>query len=155
MRAFRDVPSHRRAPGALGLGLLLLVNACAHMPFRSSKEAAAREATTMANLQSSALWYADGYVSSVAHACEQAVRESETRNVQLAALRWKLDQATAAYAYATGIPSGTRWTSSCLPGVAHDGRGAEGARRTARRPIRSSRPTVSSRRAPGTWPRAS
>jgi len=103
MKAFRGVPIWRRAAGAMVPGLLLLVNACAHMPFRSSKEAAAREASSMASLQSSALRYADGYVSSVSHACDQAVREdSGARSVQLAALRWKLDQATAAYAYATG-----------------------------------------------------
>ena len=98
MNAFR-IPLPRPWPA----GLLLLANACAHMPFRSSKEAAAREASSMATLQSSALRYADGYVSSVCHACDQAVREDPGRaRIQLAALRWKLDQATAAYAYATG-----------------------------------------------------
>jgi len=103
MKAFREAPTCRRAAGALVIGLSLLANACAHMPFRSSKEAVAREASTMATLQSSALRYADGYVDSVAHACDQAVREeSGERSIRLAALRWKLGQASAAYAYATG-----------------------------------------------------
>ena len=50
MKAFR------RAPGTLGIAFLLLGNACAHMPFRSSqKGAAAAEASSMAALQNSAM----------------------------------------------------------------------------------------------------
>jgi hypothetical protein len=57
---------------------------------------------TMSALQAESLRFADGYVDSVAHAADDVAKKVGTRPAALLALKWKLDQATAAYADATG-----------------------------------------------------
>jgi hypothetical protein len=57
-------------------------------------------------MQAEVLRFADTYVAMVAQACDDAGAKSTNTAVRVAALRWKLDQATAAFNDATGdIPS--------------------------------------------------
>ncbi len=61
---------------------------------------------TPAMVQAEVLRFADTYVAMVAQACDDASAKSTNTAVRVAALRWKLDQATAAFNDATGdIPS--------------------------------------------------
>lgn len=61
---------------------------------------------TPAMVQAEVLRFADTYVAMVAQACDDASANSTNTAVRVAALRWKLDQATAAFNDATGdIPS--------------------------------------------------
>jgi hypothetical protein len=53
-------------------------------------------------LQAEVLRFADTYVAMVAESCDDASAKSTNTVVRLAALRWKLDQATAAFNDATG-----------------------------------------------------
>ena len=95
--------------GALGLAALLLAAAgCAHLPFKKTQTAGevrigGRDSTlTMSGLQVEVLRYSDAYVSTVSRAADVAAKRIGTREAAVAALKWKLDQATAAYADATG-----------------------------------------------------
>ena len=54
------------------------------------------------SLQTEVLRFADDYVESVSHAADGVSKTLGTRQAQVAALKWKIDQATAAYADATG-----------------------------------------------------
>ena len=54
------------------------------------------------SLQTEVLRFADDYVESVGHAADSAAKALQTREGDVAALKWKIDQATAAYADATG-----------------------------------------------------
>ena len=56
----------------------------------------------MSTLQVEVLRFADDYVSSVSHAADGAANALPTREAAVAALKWKIDQATVAYADATG-----------------------------------------------------
>jgi hypothetical protein len=56
----------------------------------------------MSGLQSQVLRFADSYVASVSHAADAAAKQLGTREAQLDALKWKLEQATAAFGNATG-----------------------------------------------------
>jgi hypothetical protein len=107
MNALRIEPARWGALRQVGLaGLLLWGCGCAHMPFRREQSAAniaapGQGTLTISELQSEVMRYADGYVTSVA----QAVDESAAGKVgtqKAAALRWKIDQATAVYTDATG-----------------------------------------------------
>jgi hypothetical protein len=61
---------------------------------------------TSSMMQAEVLRFADTYVAMVAQACDDAGAKSTNTAVRVAALRWKLDQATAAFNDATGdIPS--------------------------------------------------
>jgi hypothetical protein len=62
----------------------------------------AQSGLTINSLQTEVLRFADDYVESVAHAADGAAKELKTREVEVAALKWKIDQATSAYADATG-----------------------------------------------------
>ena len=57
---------------------------------------------TISSLQTEALRFADDYVESVSHAADNVAKALGTREAEVAALTWKIDQATAAYADATG-----------------------------------------------------
>jgi hypothetical protein len=93
----------------LGLAAVLLLSAgCAHLPFKKSQPAGevrvgGRDSTlTMSSLQVEVLRYSDAYVSAVSHAADVAMKRIGTREAAVAGLKWKLDQATAAFADATG-----------------------------------------------------
>jgi len=106
------VIERRAFPGSrihfLGLGALILAGAgCSHLPFRPAQSGAtvatvAGTSLTVPELESEVMRYADGYVSSVSHSADEAAKLAGTRDARVAALRWKLDQATAAYLDATG-----------------------------------------------------
>jgi hypothetical protein len=57
---------------------------------------------TSSVLQAEVLRFADTYVAMVAESCDDASAKSTNTAVRLATLRWKLDQATAAFNDATG-----------------------------------------------------
>jgi hypothetical protein len=57
---------------------------------------------TLSALQAEALRFADGYVDSVAHTVDSVGKRVGTRQANLRALNWKVEQATAAYTDATG-----------------------------------------------------
>ena len=54
------------------------------------------------SLQTEVLRFADDYVESVGHAADGVSKAVGTRQAEVAGLKWKIDQATAAYADATG-----------------------------------------------------
>ena len=57
---------------------------------------------TSAILQAQVMRFADTYVAVISQGCDDITRASTNTDVRLAALRWKLEQATAAYNDATG-----------------------------------------------------
>jgi hypothetical protein len=57
---------------------------------------------TAAVLQQQVMRFADTYVAMVSQACDDIVATTTNKDVRMSALRWKLDQATAAYNDATG-----------------------------------------------------
>lgn len=57
---------------------------------------------TFPALQAQVMRFADTYVATVAQACDDASAKTTNADARLTALRWKLDQATAAYNVATG-----------------------------------------------------
>ncbi len=81
---------------------------CAHMPFKSHEASnevyvGGKDSTlTLSALQAEALRFADGYVDSVGHTSDSVGKRIGTRQAVLRALNWKVEQATAAYADATG-----------------------------------------------------
>jgi hypothetical protein len=64
--------------------------------------ATAKGPVTSSVLQAEVLRFADTYVAMVAEACDDAGAKSTNTAVRVAALRWKLDQGTAAFNDATG-----------------------------------------------------
>jgi hypothetical protein len=108
MNAFRIEPTRRPVIGPLGLAALLLAGGCSLLPFQKKQTAAPNIAArgqgslTVTQLQSELLRFADDYASSVANAADAAARSAGTREALVAALKWKLDQATAVYVSATG-----------------------------------------------------
>lgn len=108
MNALRIEPARRGALRQLGLaGLLLWGCGCAHMPFRRTQSASdiaapGQSTLTIPELQSEIMRFADGYVASVSHVADSAAGQVGTQKAALAALKWKIDQATAVYMDATG-----------------------------------------------------
>ena len=93
--------------GAAAATLLLFSAGCGtltsifHKPPPIEKRLA-ESGLTLDSLQTEALRFADDYVESVSHAADEAAKTIGTRQGEVAALKWKIDQATAAYADATG-----------------------------------------------------
>lgn len=107
MNTFRIEPPRRGAIGPLGLAALLLAGGCSLMPFHKTQTApniaAPGQGTlTVTQLQSEVLRFADDYASSVAYAADAAAKRAGTRDALVAALNWKVEQATAVYVSATG-----------------------------------------------------
>ena len=77
---------------------------CSLLPRKVSptEKRLAESGLTIDSLQTEVLRFADDYVESVAHASDGAAKALGTRQAEVAALKWKIDQATAAYADATG-----------------------------------------------------
>jgi hypothetical protein len=94
--------------GVASLALIILASvSCAHLPFLKPKQSATEvrlgaSGLTLTTLQVEALRFADNYVQAVAYAVDDAARTLGTREAAVVSLKWKLDQATAAYADATG-----------------------------------------------------
>jgi hypothetical protein len=81
--------------------------ACSHFPFKRNAgppniAVEGKAPLTVPELQFEVLRYADNYSDSVAHAADQVSRDLGTRDAQVESLKWKLQQATAAYVNATG-----------------------------------------------------
>ena len=94
-----------RIGGAAAAVLLLLcAGSCSLLPRKTSatEKRLAESGLTIDSLQTEVLRFADDYVESVAHAADGAAKVLNTRQAEVAALKWKIDQATAAYADATG-----------------------------------------------------
>ena len=95
-----------RSFAAWAVGLLLALGgvSCTLLPRKVSptEKRLAQSGLTIDSLQTEALRFADDYVESVSHAADGAAKALRTREGELAALKWKIDQATAAYADATG-----------------------------------------------------
>ena len=90
---------------AAGALLLLAVTSCAYMPWRKASQTEVRlgdSGLTINMLQTEVLRFADNYVSSVAYAADALAAGVGSRKAQISALKWKLGQANAAYADATG-----------------------------------------------------
>jgi hypothetical protein len=108
MNGYRIRTQRRGAIGPLGLAALLLAGGCSLLPFQKKQTTAPNIAApgqgslTVTQLQSELLRFADDYASSVANAADGAARNAGTREALGAALKWKLDQATAVYVSATG-----------------------------------------------------
>lgn len=96
--------------------------ACSHLPFVKKTQAPAniaaegRAPLTVPELQFENLRFADNYTDSVAHATDRVAKEIGTREAQVEALKWKLEQATAAYVDATG--PNPLWNTLDLVGLA-------------------------------------
>jgi hypothetical protein len=105
MNAFRIEPSRRGAISSLCVAALLLTGACSlfRKPQTAPNIAAPGQGNlTLTELQNQVIRFADDYSSSVAHAADGAAKAAGTREAQVAALKWKLEEATAAYVSATG-----------------------------------------------------
>ena len=100
--------TRRRVPIGALLAALLLAAGCAHMPFKKAQTSGEvrvggpDSTLTMSMLQIQALRFADDYVGAVALAADRAANSLGTREAAIAALSWKIDQASAAYGDATG-----------------------------------------------------
>jgi hypothetical protein len=96
-----------RRAAALVLATLGLAGAGCSL-FQKPQQAAANVAApgqgnlTLSELQNMVIRFADDYSSSVAHAADGAAKSAGTRDAQVAALKWKLDEGTAVYVSATG-----------------------------------------------------
>ncbi len=92
--------------------LLPFLTGCALRLFSSSSPKAevgslhmgtnAPESVTLTVLQAQVMRFADVYVATVAQACDDVTADATNPDIRLAALRWKLEQATSAYTDATG-----------------------------------------------------
>ena len=84
--------------------LLVCGAGCSLLPRKVSptEKRLAESGLTIDSLQTEVLRFADDYVESVSHAADGAAKALRTRPAEVAALKWKIDQATAAYADATG-----------------------------------------------------
>ena len=100
------VEPRRRAFRWAGLAVLVLVGAsCAHLPWRKKADTEVRlgdSGLTLNLLQTEVLRFADNYVNSIAFASDALAAGVGSREAQVTALKWKLGQANAAYADATG-----------------------------------------------------
>ncbi len=100
--------ARQRIPlGVLSLAAVLLAAAgCAHLPFQRRQPATevrlGQSGLTLNALQIEVLRFTDDYVNSVARAADGVAKALGTRDSAVTALKWKIDQATAAYADATG-----------------------------------------------------
>jgi len=93
-------------------GLLLAPTGCSLRLFHSSPAKAevgslsagtnAPQSVTLTVLQMQVMRFADTYVATVSQACDDLTASATNREIRLAALRWKLGQATSAYTDATG-----------------------------------------------------
>ena len=92
------------AAGVAALFLLVSGGGCSLLPRKVSptEKRLAESGLTIDSLQTEVLRFADDYVESVGHAADGAAKTLNTRQAEVAALKWKIDQATAAYADATG-----------------------------------------------------
>ncbi len=106
MNADRTQTLRRASLGSIALAALLVGSAACslfHKPQTAANIAAPGQGNlTLGQLQNQVLRFADDYSSSVAHAADAAAKSAGTREAQVAALRWKLDEGTAAYLSATG-----------------------------------------------------
>jgi hypothetical protein len=105
--ATKAEPRPNRVARAAAALLVLGGVSCAHLPFFKPKasEAEARlgeSGLTVNLLQTEVLRFADNYVTSVAAASDALAAGVGSRDVMVRALKWKLGQANAAYADATG-----------------------------------------------------
>jgi len=105
--ATKAEPRPNRVARAAAALLVLTGISCAHLPFFKPKasEAEARlgeSGLTVNLLQTEVLRFADNYVNSVAAASDALAAGVGSRDVMVRALKWKLGQANAAYADATG-----------------------------------------------------
>src|SRR5208282_2382280 len=114
----RSGPAHRRSFCKVWLGtaslaaLLLALTSCSLLRFPSSPPKAqvsslqltngATGPVTLTVLQLQVMRFADTYVATVAQACDDVTAEATNSDIRLAALRWKLGQASSAYTDATG-----------------------------------------------------
>ena len=95
---------------------------CSHLPFVKRAQGPAniaaqgRATLTVSELQFENLRFADNYSNSVAHAADRVSKEIGSRDAQVEALKWKLEQATAAYVDATG--QNPLWNALDLVGLA-------------------------------------
>ncbi len=101
----------RRPVGLLAVGLAALVASagCSYLPFNKKAKTAGevriggKDSTlTISALQVENLRFSDAYVGTVSRAADVVAKRVGTREASVAALKWKLDQATAAFADATG-----------------------------------------------------
>ncbi len=94
--------------GAVGLAAVLLATSgCGTLTsiFRKTPPIEKRlneSGLSIQSLQTEVLRFADDYVESVSHAADGVAKTLGTRQGEVGALKWKIDQATAAYADATG-----------------------------------------------------
>jgi hypothetical protein len=89
------------------IAAIFTITGCSVLPFRKKTPTGPMISTatgTMpaAALQSEVLRFADSYVAAVADASDQVAATIKTRDAQVAALHWKINQATSAYLDATG-----------------------------------------------------
>ncbi|HTR04024.1 MAG TPA: hypothetical protein VMN82_12565 [Thermoanaerobaculia bacterium] len=95
---------------------------CSHLPFVKKQPTVAniaaegRTPLTVPELQFENLRFADNYTDSVAHAADRVSKGIGTREAQVESLKWKLEQATAAYVDATG--PNPIWNTLDLVGLA-------------------------------------
>jgi hypothetical protein len=92
------------AAGVTAVFLLVSGAGCTLLPRKVSpvEKRLIESGLTLTSLQTEVLRFADDYVESVAHAADGAAKTLGTRQAEVAALKWKIDQATAAFADATG-----------------------------------------------------
>ena len=106
MNVDRTQPLRRATLGSVALAAVLFGSAACslfHKPETAANIAAPGQGNlTLGQLQNQVIRFADDYSSSVAHAADAAAKSAGTREAQVAALRWKLDEGTAAYLSATG-----------------------------------------------------
>ena len=104
-------PSEARRPGpvaaAAAASLLFFATGCGTLSsiFHKTPPIEKRlneSGLSIQSLQTEVLRFADDYVESVGHAADGVSKAVGTRQAEVAALKWKIDQATAAYADATG-----------------------------------------------------
>jgi hypothetical protein len=99
--------SRRAVAGFVGLVSVVLATNCSVLPFRKKSQPEVMITTSTgtmpaAALRSEVLRFADSYVAAVADAADQSAAKIGTRDAQVAALHWKINQATSAYLDATG-----------------------------------------------------
>ena len=92
--------------------LALVLTGCSLLRFHASPPKAevtslalttnTADSVTLTVLQSQVMRFADGYVATVAQAADEFGAKAGTPKARLAALKWKLGQATSAYIDATG-----------------------------------------------------
>jgi len=100
--------TRRRGAAVLSvIAMAFAISGCSILPFRKKTPTGpmittATGAMPVAALQTEVLRFADSYVAAVADAADQVAAQVKTRDAQVAALHWKINQATSAYLDATG-----------------------------------------------------